>query len=456
MDVEQKEIFKIDQIYRHENNLAYGVYMFLYKHKHKHFASYLENRIEELRILILDMFDEIMYKALDDNPDWLPTLNLTQQEDLIYLIINKWYGFRHYPINDFLPFDSSMNSRQMYDLLRNLSMYQLLDFLKCFFLKVHVYMLFTNEKATGVNMITLISTKFCTARDNCWHILRGIRNNDPTMNQNPPERPNWDIAHAFSDKVGLLYNEDHRLENPLKPEPRTFQPKWKHTGYNYDRVSHNTRTKTYEKFTLYMPRGCGISGSTNGVFTTALWITGKQTLGKHHLAILILHIYTILCLDGGHSLVEVLAALYLISNYYYVNIHDFKDTLNETTIRNLYDMMSRICPFNIHESAIELNYNVSLYPNEHKNRFIKNSERLLDYGLKKKDFEIVSRISQKIVLNMVYMNRDQTVEALDINAINPNASFSEKVDFCAGLTGRWIDYISSFIVADYENNLQTP
>jgi len=91
-----------------------------------------------------------------------------------------------------------------------------------------------------------------------------------------------------------------------------------------------------------LPTQCSISGSTNAILSTLLWGTSGLQISTPELSKIITGIFALLCLDGGHTMQEVLSATSLISNFYYFYT-DYRTRIgnpitcfNNTTITNLY------------------------------------------------------------------------------------------------------------------------
>ena len=94
-----------------------------------------------------------------------------------------------------------------------------------------------------------------------------------------------------------------------------------------------------------LPTQCSISGSTNAILSTLLWGTSNIVITKQDFSNIIPGIFALLCLDGGHTMQEVLSATCLISNFYKL-FFDYKimtgapiTCFNNYTINNLYEVM---------------------------------------------------------------------------------------------------------------------
>jgi hypothetical protein len=96
-----------------------------------------------------------------------------------------------------------------------------------------------------------------------------------------------------------------------------------------------------------LPTQCSISGSTNAILSTLLWGTSRLQISIPDLSKIITGIFALLCLDGGHTMQEVLSATCLISNFYYF-YNDYRIRIvgnpitcfNNITIANLYLAMN--------------------------------------------------------------------------------------------------------------------
>lgn len=94
-----------------------------------------------------------------------------------------------------------------------------------------------------------------------------------------------------------------------------------------------------------LPTQCSISGSTNAILSTLLWGTSNIFITKQDFSKIIPGIFALLCLDGGHTMQEVLSAICLISNFYYFFVSYRKNSstpitcFNTGTIVNLYSIM---------------------------------------------------------------------------------------------------------------------
>jgi hypothetical protein len=88
----------------------------------------------------------------------------------------------------------------------------------------------------------------------------------------------------------------------------------------------------------FLPIQCGISGSANAILSTLLWGTSKIVLSVPDLKKILLGIFALLSMDGGHTMQEVITAECLISNFYYYTLQMKPNItcVNHKTIKNLF------------------------------------------------------------------------------------------------------------------------
>ena len=350
-------------LFKRQNCLAQKIDYYISFNSTAHWANLMNISLEKcVKYLVNSNFrgfnscgtTRIKYYSRNIINQWItryhyPSINFECDIDLINAQFERWYngiGSTGVPVNwnvfnniKWTSFFSFMKSIQHYikiiDVLGNLS----------------------NEKA-----ILDFDEDFTNLRDFTWKFLAMIKGSSGSA-----DSPDELLTPDERKRPGIGYLESRLRENQQAEG-------WIHTGglckksieknmikIDRDRGGESKFSSSAGEFIKYiyaaanipanidmrdLPVQCNISGSTNAILSTLLWCTSDVELSENELKKIILGIFSLLCLDGGHTVQEVLSAACLISNFYMMAYNhrekrapETQFNLNYNTLLNLYTLL---------------------------------------------------------------------------------------------------------------------
>ena len=265
------------------------------------------------------------------------------------LVFYKWITNFHYPLlqsekmsstfeSDFYKwYNSQSNVKNIqWDIFNSLSLYYCFDFIKA--LQYHmifrdIYDNFNDEN----RIIDNCDPTFLQLREITWKYINKLQGKDGNVVDFDSDTKKKDY---YTNKVGIGKDSDRTNKTA-----DANHLKWNHTGtFCNESFKKSTLKSPFNDFLKKIdsdaPIQCGISLSTNAILSTIIWGTSTHSLSKQELSTIILYIFSLLCLDGGHTSQEVLSAVGILANFYYY--YPDKTMYNKTTITNLFLLMKPI------------------------------------------------------------------------------------------------------------------
>jgi hypothetical protein len=369
------------------------------------------------------------------------------------MILYLWWARRHYPLLQNYPHpriehnvetdDNITNMGNIHEYLKNDAQpFEILDFCKrlqnSIFFEIYLFNRVQNELC-----INYIDKKFSKFRDSVWKVIHVSKLTFPVSecySRPPNETP------AYTNKKGLVYgppfknipNSSYNYDELV--QTRNLQP-WIHTGYicSFPQKLRETCTVFDTLVHTIIPKGCSISASTNSLLSTILWGTKRMVLTIPQLSIIILKIYVLMRDDGGHSLVEVLAAIWIIAFFYKVffrsDVH-----LNQNTIENLYDLMCMITPM-----IPNTDYSVNLDSFESLWRVIQDYRNFNEEDYIQKVENILKVWNTIYVYNESYVKDKKGIRAMESLSMK---NYKDDIDGIKKLYNVWITYFQNIIIHD--------
>jgi hypothetical protein len=350
-------------LFRRQNCLAHKIDYYISFNSTAHWANLMNISLEKcVKYLVNSNFrgfnscgtTRIKYYSRNIINQWItryhyPSINFECDIDLINAQFERWYngiGSTGVPVN--------------WNVFNNIKWTSFFSFMKS--IQHHIKIIDVLGNLDKKKSILDFDEDFTNLRDFTWKFLVMIKSSSGSA-----DSPDELLSLDERKRPGIGYLESRLRENQQAEG-------WIHTGAlckksieknlikpNRDRAGEYKFSSETGEFIKYiyaaanvpakidmrdLPVQCDISGSTNAILSTILWCTSDVELTENELKKIILGIFSLLCLDGGHTVQEVLSAECLISNFYMMAYNhrekiapETQFNLNYNTLLNLYKLL---------------------------------------------------------------------------------------------------------------------